>query len=252
MTGPLNPDADREFQRVWNDEAMSLDEVAASFGFTVPYAEAKASRFRSRGTSMRDRRVRTSPTKRADRFEKRDAEILRVWNDASLTEQEVEEQLGVKWDSLVVAVNKLRSRGNTMMRRRKPAPPRPRDPEGRLLPVQSPSLVDLWNNDELDNEALCETTGLQWKSLANMAARLREKGVKLIDRRKLVRHDEPMKVTPCLLNDSERSIKQAVGIMMQQKRRITIHGDFIRLDGRVITVVQLMDEAYGPPPGKYR
>ena len=49
-----------------------------------------------------------------------------------------------------------------------------------------------------------------------------------------------------------RSVGAAVDILLRQKRDLRFRGDLIYLDGRIITLPELFDIAYGPPPGKWR
>lgn len=48
------------------------------------------------------------------------------------------------------------------------------------------------------------------------------------------------------------SIVGAIDILVRQKRKVREIGGLVYVDGKLLTAPQLLDEAYGPPRGKYR
>lgn len=44
----------------------------------------------------------------------------------------------------------------------------------------------------------------------------------------------------------------AADILLRQKRDVRFRGELVYLDGRLITLIELFDLAYGPPTGKWR
>lgn len=95
---------------------------------------------------------------------------------------------------------------------------------------------------------------LPWESLKQRATRLRKQGHTLIERRKDFERAmaTPHRPADPALPEPGRSIGAAVDILLRQKRDVRVRGDLVYLDGRLLTLPELFDAAYGPPQGACR
>lgn len=171
--------------------------------------------------------------------------LLRL--DEGRTHAEIAAELRVPETTVSSRCQAMRARGlsarSPLAGAGRPAPP------GRDL-----EIVAAWNHAGLSVADLCRRTGLSWESLKNMATRLRKQGHALMERQKdfervaSATHRPEAPPVP----EPPRTVGAAADILLRQKRDVRFRGGLVYLDGRIVTLVELFDLAYGPPQGKWR